>query len=137
MQATVKAIAAAVHATSTAYVTVGSAMLDGLPLWVGQGLDFYQAHWYDYMSSGYWCARCTDYATVRTRYGLDAPLVIGELYAGPDVDAYERFVYFYNKGYAGAWPWSLFPERTNDKMAIDLATAAAFAAGRADIGPHR
>src|SRR5215204_1247742 len=111
IQATVKAIADAVHAHSTAYVTVGAAMLDGLPLWVGQGLDVYQAHWYDYMSGGDWCARCTDYAAVRARYGLDAPLVLGELYTGPDTDALQRFEDFYAKGYAGAWPWSLFPDR--------------------------
>lgn len=52
VQATVKSIADAVHAYSTAYVTVGSAMLDGLPMWVGLGLDYYEAHWYDYMNSG-------------------------------------------------------------------------------------
>jgi hypothetical protein len=137
VQATVKAIASAVHANSTAYVTVGSAMLDGLPMWLGQGLDFYQAHWYDYMAGGGWCARCTDYASVKARFGLDAPLVIGELYTGPDTDALQRFEDFYAKGYAGAWPWSLFPDRTNDKMAIDHAAAAAFA-GRpaAQLGPR-
>jgi hypothetical protein len=136
VQATVKAIADAVHANSTAYVTVGSAMLDGLPMWVGQGLDFYQAHWYDYMSSGDWCARCTDYAAVRARYGLDGPLVIGEVYIGPDVDAGQRFADFYAKGYAGAWPWSLFADRTNDKMTVDYGAAQAFAAAHGDTGPR-
>jgi hypothetical protein len=136
VQATVKVIADAVHVNSTAYVTVGSAMLDGLPMWVGQGLDYYQAHWYDYMSGGHWCARCTDYTTVRARYNLDAPLVIGEFYAGADVDALQRFTEFYNKGYAGAWPWSLFADRTNDKMAIDHAAARQFARQRTDLGPR-
>ncbi|MER3420187.1 MAG: hypothetical protein C4290_06540, partial [Chloroflexota bacterium] len=135
VQATVKAVADAVHANSTAYVTVGSAMLDGLPMWVGQGLDYYQAHWYDYMSSGNWCARCTDYATVKSRYNLDKPLVIGEFYAGPDTDALQRFEDFYSKGYAGAWPWSLFPDRTSDHMQIDLAAAATFASRHSDLGP--
>ncbi len=137
VQATVRELAATVHAQSDAYVTVGSAMLDGLPLWVGQGLDYYTAHWYDYMSGGNWCAICTDYAAVRARYGLDAPLVIGEFYAGPDADARGRFTAWYEKGYAGALAWSLIPERTFDRMAIDLAAAAAFAAARADVGPRR
>jgi hypothetical protein len=137
VQATVKAIADAVHASSTAYVTVGSAMLDGLPLWRGQGLDFFQAHWYDYMNGGDWCARCTDYAAVRRRYELDAPLVIGELYTGRDADALQRFEDFYTKGYAGAWPWSLFPDRTNDKLGVDHAAAQTFAGRHAgDIGPR-
>jgi hypothetical protein len=128
VKATVREIAGAVHANSNAYVTVGSAILDGLPMWLGQGLDFYQAHWYDPMSSGQWCARCTDYASVRTRYNLDAPVVIGELYAGTDVDAQQRFSDFYNKGFAGAWAWSLFPEKTHDKLGVDMAAARQFIA---------
>jgi len=136
VQATVRDLAATVHAQSDAYVTVGSAMLDGLSLWVGQGLDYYTAHWYDYMSSGNWCAPCTDYAVVRARYGLDAPLVIGEFYAGPDTGARERFATWYGKGYAGALVWSLIPERTFDRMAIDLDAAAAFAAAHDDAGPR-
>ena len=136
VQATVRAIAETVHAHSTAYVTVGSAMLDGLPMWVGQGLDFYQAHWYDYMATGNWCARCTDYAAVQARYRLDAPLVIGEFYAGPDADALPRLADFYAKGYAGAWPWSLFPSKTYDKMAIDLAALETFSHQSQDSGPR-
>ena len=50
-------------------MTVGSATLEGLPLWIGQGLDFYQAHWYDKMQAHKDCARCTDYAEVRIRHG--------------------------------------------------------------------
>lgn len=133
--ATVKAIADAVHGASSAYVTVGSAMLDGLPMWIGQGLDFYQAHWYDYMKPGNWCAICTTYDDVRQRYGLDAPLVIGELYAGSDVDPGNRLNTFYNAGYAGAWAWSLFPDHTSDHQAIDLAGARGFAGQHTDLGP--
>ena len=135
-QATVKAIAEAVHANSRAYVTIGAAMLDGLPLWTGLGLDYYRAHWYDYMSGGGWCARCTDYATVKARYNLDAPLVIGEVYAGPDTDALQRFKDFYAKGYAGAYAWSLFWDRTSDQMRVDQAAARTFASRHADSGPR-
>lgn len=136
VQATVKDVAASVHANSNANVTVGAAMLDGLGLWVGLGLDYYRAHWYDYMSSGQWCAMCTDYATVRARYNLDKPLVIGEMYAGSDIGAQTRFEQFYDKGYAGAFAWSLFTERTSDGMVIDLNGSKSFAAAHGDIGPR-
>ena len=136
VQATVRAIAEAVHSTSSAYVTVGSAMLDALPLWVGQGLDYYQVHWYPYMDAGTWCVPCTDYATVRARFGLDAPLVIGELYAGPDAAPLNLMTDLYASGYAGAWAWSLFPDRTNDGLAIDMSAVADFSRARSDIGPR-
>jgi hypothetical protein len=133
VQETVRAIIAAVHANSAAYATVGSAQLDGLSMWTGLGLDYYQAHWYDYMSSGDWCALCTDYATVRSKYGLDRPLVIGELYLGTDTPG--RLTALFDKGYAGAWPWSLFWDRTNDRLAVDLSQATAFATAHTNIGP--
>ena len=135
MQATVKSVAASVHTNSTAYVTVGSAMMDGLSMWVGLGLDFYQAHWYDYMSSGNYCARCTDYATAKSTYGLDRPLVIGEFFGGASVDAFQRDQDFYNKGYAGGWAWSLFPGSTSDGMDVDLGASAAFSNLHSDAGP--
>jgi hypothetical protein len=134
VQETVRAIARAVHASSGAYVTVGSAMLDGLPLWLDAGLDYYQAHWYDYMSRGDYCAICTNYDGVKARYGLQAPLVIGELYVGRDTPG--RLDIFYDEGYAGAWPWSLFPDSTNDRIEIDAAQAAAFASRHSDFGPR-
>jgi hypothetical protein len=135
VQSTVKSVVDSIHANSSAKATVGSAMLDGLEMWVGLGLDYYRAHWYDYMSSGNWCAMCTDYASVRSKYHLDQPLVIGEMYAGNDVGAASRFEQFYDKGYAGAFAWSLYPERTSDAMAMDLAGSQQFAAGHTDIGP--
>ncbi len=115
-----RAVVQSIHAHSHAMATVGSAMIDALPDWVGVGLDYYQVHWYDQMASGTWCAICTDYPTLEKKYGLDAPLVIGEFYAGPDIDALARLQQFASKGYAGAWAWSLFPDHTSDKMAIDL-----------------
>jgi len=135
VQAHVKAIADSVHANSPALVTVGSAMVDGLGMWVGQGLDYYQAHWYDYMQPGDWCARCTDYPTLKSRYGLDAPLVVGEFFAGPSVDSLQRFEDFYAKGFAGAWAWSLLTSRTSDGMTVDLAASKTFAGSHADLGP--
>ncbi len=134
--ALVRAVAQAAHTHGTAYVTVGTARLDGLGLWTGLGLDFYQVHWYDTMGQPGHCARCTDYATVQAAYGLDGPLIIGEFYAGPDTDALARFQDFYRKGYAGALAWSLFAERTNDHMRVDLTATAAFARAVADAGPR-
>ncbi len=132
---TVRAISDSVHTNSDALTTVGGAMLDGLPMWKDTGLDYYSPHWYDYMGSGGWCARCTDYNEVKNRFGLTRPVVIGELYIGTDTDSLQRFNDFYNKGYAGAWPWSLFPERTNDKLGIDFAAAKSFSITKTDIGP--
>src|ERR1043166_46888 len=112
------------------------AMLDGLYLVTGLGLDYYEAHWYDYMGSGNWCARCTDYATVKARFGLDAPLVIGEMYASSDVDALQRLEDFYARGYAGAWPWSVMTSSTSDGMTIDWNAMRTFSSRHADIGPR-
>jgi hypothetical protein len=135
-QETTRAIAASVktHAPGT-HVTVGAAMMDGLKHWTGLGLTFYQAHWYDYMSSGYWCALCHDYEFQKARYNLDKPLIIGEYFGGPTVDALGRMQAWYDKGYAGAYAWSLFWERTNDKMQVDLEASKAFAARHDDLGP--
>jgi len=134
VQATVRGIVAAVHRSGKTFVTVSSGFMDGLPMWVGMGLDYYQAHWYDFMSSGDYCAICTDYATVKAKYGLDRPLVIGELYVGTDTPG--RLETFYGKGYAGAWPWSLFPDKTSDRMVIDMAQMTAFGHAHADLGPR-
>jgi hypothetical protein len=152
----VRLFAAAVHeATSVGQmVTLNSAMLDGLPLWVGLGLDYYSASWYDYQNNlgdwhegdgGQWCALCRNYADVQAAYGLDAPLVIGEFFGGAGATynrtgaaggPRERWEAWYAKGYAGALAWSLMPGETQDQMAVDYDALAAFAAGHSDIGPE-
>ena len=137
VKATIKEIASAVHANSHAYATVGGAMLDGLPMMKGLGLDYYQAHWYDYMSSGDWCALCQTYEEVRKHWNLDAPLVIGELYLSADLEnPHLRVEDLYTKGYAGAWPWSIFPDATQDKFAIDWNSMRIFAGRHPDLGPR-
>lgn len=137
MRETVREIAASVHANSTAYVTVGGAMLDGLGMLTGLGLDYYQAHWYDYMASGDWCALCRTYEDVKNQHGLDGPLVIGELYLSSEVESpHLRLEDFYTKGYAGAWPWSIFPDSTEDKYAIDWSAMRTFAGRHPDLGPR-
>lgn len=136
MQDLVKRVASAVKTDGSGYVTVGSAMVDGIPMWKDAGLDYYQPHWYDYMGSGNWCAWCTTADEIRQRYGVDKPIVIGEFFAGPSVDAEGRFDGFRERGYAGAWPWSLFAERTDDRMEVDLDASTAFASAVGDIGPQ-
>lgn len=154
-QAYVRDFAAAVHAESTQLVTLNSAMLDGLPLWAGLGLDFYSASWYDYMNNqgsrhdgdgGGWCALCTTYDEVRRRYDLDKPLVLGEFYAGANANfvlggqdrgPLGRLNAWYDKGFAGAYAWSLFPEKTDDRLAIEWSSATTFGATHPDAGPKR
>ncbi len=128
-QATVKLLASTAHAHTANAVTLGSATLEGILMWTGLGLDFYSPHWYDNMSSGLACARCTDLATVRNTFGADGlPIVVGEFQGGPEVDAQQRLKDFRAKGYAGAWAWSLFPDKTQDHLKIDLGAYAKFAA---------
>jgi hypothetical protein len=137
VQNTVRAVAAAVHAHGGGtYATSSAGFADGLGFMTGLGLDYYDAHWYDYMGGGTYCMRCNNYAYYQARFGLDAPLVVGEFYAGPDVDALQRDEDFYAKGYAGAYAWSLFPDHTYDHMAIDLGAALTFAGRHPDAGPR-
>jgi hypothetical protein len=151
----VRDFAAAVHAESSQLATLNSAMLDGLPMWTGLGLDFYSASWYDYMNNlsnsydgdgGNWCALCTTYDEVRSRYNLDKPLVLGEFYAGASADFWlggsnlgplGRLNAWYDKGFAGAYAWSLFPEKTDDKLAVEWSSYTTFAATHDDEGPQQ
>jgi len=137
VQATVKLLANTIRAHTTTAVTVGSASLEGIPLWVGQGLDFYSPHWYDPIASGDGCARCTDVQTVTARYRLvdGLPIVLGEFYAGPDVDALQRWKDFRAKGFAAAWAWSLFPDKTSDKLRIDWPAVTSFTASPGALVP--
>jgi len=40
-----------------------------------------------------------------------------------------------NKDYVGAWLWSLFPDHTSDKMAVDLNAARTFAGPMRGLPP--
>lgn len=124
----------AVHTNSSAYATIGSGSIDGLAFWRNSGLDFYQAHTYPHFSAN-WCLSCMTYDEVRTRYNLDKPLVVGEFYGGTAQAGGVPFLEFYNRGYAGAWAWSLFPERTADNLEVNFTWASALSAQAADAGP--
>jgi hypothetical protein len=129
VQATVKLLASTVHAQTSTAVTVGEATLEGVPLWSGLGLDFHSPHWYDQMASGLMCARCSNVAAIRATGGFDElPIVLGEFYGGPDVDTLQRFNDFRAKGFAGAWTWSLFYDKTMDLKRTDLAAITKFTA---------
>jgi hypothetical protein len=119
-------IADTIHARSPALVTVGSAMLDGVPMWRGVALDFYSPHWYGNMESGGWCALCRTYASVAGEHRIDRPVVIGEWDGAPGGSARGRWQRWLDAGYAGAWAWSLFEERTHDRIPFDYDAAAAF-----------
>jgi hypothetical protein len=127
VQATVKLLASTVKANSSTLTTVGAATVEGVPMWSGLGLDFHSPHWYDQMDSGVMCARCTDVPTLRSTWITDGlPIVLGEFYGGPDVDSLQRLNDFRSKGYAGAWTWSLFFDKTMDRKRTDLAALTTF-----------
>lgn len=132
------AIAQSVHANAPGtYVTIGHFQAIGMLMWRNAGLDYYSPHWYDYML-GDNCIYCHD-AAYYTAWGIDKPIVVGEYYTGgpessPGGSA-ERIGYWYASNYAGAWAWSLFPDKTADRLAVDFAAARAFAAQHDDIGP--
>lgn len=134
VQETIRLLAGTVNAHTSTPTTVGSAQLDGFPWWVGLGLDFYSVHWYDYMTSAAACVQCADAPTIASANNIiGVPIVLAEFQAGGS-DAFKRFRDFQAKGFAGAWAWSLFSDRTNDKMAIDM-NALSQAAGGAPSPP--
>jgi hypothetical protein len=128
VQDLVTKVAAAVHANSLAYVSVGGARMDGLRMWQGLGLDYYTVHWYDPMKQPTECLPCITYDQIRDEIGLDAPIVIGEFFLGPSIDGDARLELFHAHGFAGSFAWSLLPDRTEDAMTIDLEAAARFTA---------
>ncbi len=124
LRALIMAIVQSIHDHSSAPATVGGARLDGLPFMIGLGLDYYTVHWYDNMTKPDECLACVTYAEVRDALDLDKPIVVGEMYAGPETTG--RFELFYDHGYAGTLAWSLEPERTQDRLVVDLAQATTF-----------
>lgn len=135
--ATGKAIVDAVHANSSAYATVGQSMLDETRVWKDASQDFYSPHWYQGpMSSGDWCAGCQTRDIAATRWGLgNTPIVIGETYLATDANPAATLNNLYDKGYAGAWGWSLFWDHTGDQFKVDLAGLKDFINQHNDIGP--
>ncbi len=123
-----------VHARSQALVTLGQATLDGIPMWQSVRLDFHSPHYYSPMTWASACAACRDYASIASGYGTSLPVVIGEWDAPDHATTDERWRHWYTAGYAGAWAWSIFPEKTNDRIEFGYASARAFASSHALTG---
>lgn len=92
---------AALRGESQALVTVGGAAAKWAKAWTKVGLDFYQLHIYD------WVDKWWPHTNPPSSYGLDKPIVMGEL---PPTSlngvAYASVVQsLWSTGYAGALPW--------------------------------
>lgn len=94
--------------------------------WSRWGADFYTC-----IDSG----ALSDYDTLRTAHDLDGPLVVSVFYLPTGADGTAMEQDYYDRGFAGAWAWSLFPESTVDGESIDLDAVADFAAVVRDEGP--
>ena len=107
-QSFTQSTATSVHTYTHSYVTVGEAGMRYATQWEGQGLDFYEIHYYDWMhpyAYPLWDLYDTTYATLK----LDAPVVVGEFPAGTTSSTATLQQYldrWFTNGYAGAWPWS-------------------------------
>lgn len=131
VQDTVRLLASAIHTHTGNMVTVGTAHADGIWPWIGMSLDFQQAHWYPHLNEGSQCVPCTDAASIATANGVEpgVPIVVGEFW---DPNQLKRLNEFRNKGFAGAWTWSLFPERAGPAgptMPGDIAALRHFTSG--------
>ncbi len=115
-----------VHARTSSLVTMGEATVDGIPMWKTVSLDFHAPHWYSNMSSGSSCAACRDYASVSQQYGTTRPVVIGEWDAPDGSVTRTRWDHWLGTGYAGGLGWSIFPERTGDRIPFGYSTASGF-----------
>ena len=126
-------VAGEVHARTAAYVTLGSACLKWSRVWTpayaaahglpALDLDFYQAHYYPWMDGlslqGHpdlgtveFSPKVQDYAPL----ALDRPLVIGELALSSDAAA--TLDTLRDRGWAGAWPWSLNTDFSIDRPGV-------------------
>jgi len=137
------ATADAVHANTSAYVTIGSACLKWLKVWTPAfaskkglapiALDFYQVHYYPWMDGQSWTDH-PDYGSLKfspmeqtySELGLDHPLVVGELIISDSAGA--RLDTLKSNGYAGVWPWSL-----NSDYSLDLPGLKSWAESHADL----
>ncbi|MFW5703207.1 MAG: carbohydrate-binding domain-containing protein [Patescibacteria group bacterium] len=120
------------RANTPALATMGSATVQ-IDYWVDMDFDYFSPHWYDNMGE-YWNALNPDTAA-KMFAQTDKPIVLGEIYAASTIEPLNRYNTIRSMGYAGAWGWSLFEYRTQDKMEIDMTALASFAGQHSDIGP--
>lgn len=116
METFVKDIVAALHANSSAPVTVGSAAVKWAKAWSKVGLDYYDFHWYG------WVDQYFAHTKKPADYGVnDKPVVVGEFPLVPASDttgqsfggiSYGKLLDdWLDAGYAGAQGWA-FSEST-------------------------
>jgi hypothetical protein len=120
-----------------AMTTVGQANISSLGQWRNVDLDFDSPHWYDPMTGSNECAICSNASVFQSTHGTTRPIVIGEYYQSPGTATQNlaRHNEWYNRGYAGAWGWSLFSENTGDGLPIDLGAMTTFGQQHNDLGP--
>jgi hypothetical protein len=118
METFLKETIVVLRAESDALVSVGSAAVKWKNAWSTLDQDFYQFHIYDWVND-YW-----PYDTPATDYGLDKPIVMGEMPMGSlsGVPYGTVLAGFWDKGYAGAMSWQF-----NEAGDPDLALVKAFA----------
>jgi hypothetical protein len=117
METFVKEVVTALHANSSAPVTVGSAAVKWAKAWSQVGLDFYDFHWYG------WVDQYFPHTNTPTQYKVDdKQVVVGEFPLVPASDSsgksFGGITYgkllddWYAAGYAGAQGWA-FSDTTN------------------------
>lgn len=127
-------------------ITVGCAAQKFLSNWKGHALDYYQVHFY---WEGYPDIAAHDalYNVPANRLGMDKPVVVGEFavndqsqQAKPsNIPAFAATLEnWYEKGYAGAWPWKFRNLNANDNSSIDdMGSTSADAARGQDMSGAR
>ena len=141
-QDTVRLVAQSIHANSNAYAMTGTDDIAHFERWLSLGADFVTLHWYEEVDPER-CLLCTTASRIKADHPGSSPIVVGEWIANesqskaPPTDPVVRWRYWYDNEYAGAWPWTLFPEKTGDGFQIDLGAAAMFSREHADLGPRR
>jgi hypothetical protein len=100
-----------IHSIAGSYATIGGADMKWAQNWMGLGLDYYQIHFYDWMSP----YSTDNLFTMRAEsLRLDRPVVVGEFPADHSTVAGLRDYLndWYTMGYAGAWAWSFRADAT-------------------------
>jgi len=92
------------RAESSALITVGGAAVKWQNAWTQLDLDFYQFHTYQWVNDTW------PYSTPAASYGLDKPLVMGEMPMtddglGAGITYAQVLGSFWDTGYAGAMGW--------------------------------
>lgn len=115
----VKKITQAIHAAGSRPVTVGSANPKWLSLYVGTGIDIYQAHYYD---KGSRIAKNSFSATkFKKKYNLKNQVILGEFASKGSRYTIAQYINMAREaGYDGAWVWGYYSEdESTDPSAID------------------